>query len=564
MITTLQPSVAYFSMEVGLEAAMPTYAGGLGVLSGDTLRSAADLSLPVVGVTLLHRRGYFHQRLDEQGQQSEEPVDWPPETYLQELSERVTIEVEGRHISLRAWRYIVQGIDGHQVPLYLLDTMLPENDPEDQTIAGELYGGDQRTRLRQEAVLGLGGVKMLRALGHHEITTFHMNEGHCALLTMELLHEQLAGRPLSEASENDIAAVRSRCVFTTHTPVPEGHDRFSLELVRQLLGHAVVDFLATTDCCHDDTLNMTRLALLYSRYINAVAIRHAEVTREMFPSYAITSIMNGVHAEMWTTPPLRELFDRHLPTWRRNNLQLQDASRIPAHEVRTAHGETKRALLVDIEQRTGRVLSPTAFTIGFARRATPYKRADLLLTDIDRLRGIARTQGALQVVLAGKAHPHDHGGKAVIRRIHEAAVALGDDVSIVYLEGYDMELGRALCGGVDLWLNTPLRRQEASGTSGMKAALNGVPSLSVLDGWWIEGHEEGVTGWSVGEPGDHDSTVEDEVRSLYDKLEHVVMPTYYSDPEHWSRIMRSTIARNGAYFNTERMMREYREQAYQL
>ncbi len=550
-------------MEVGLEAAMPTYAGGLGVLSGDTLRSAADLSVPLVGVTLLHRRGYFRQRLDEQGQQSEEPADWSPETYLLELPARVTIELEGRDVSLRAWRYMVRGIDGHEVPLYLLDTMLPENDPEDQAIAGELYGGDQRTRLRQEAVLGLGGLKMLRALGYHDITTFHLNEGHCALLSLALLSEQLAGRALSEASEHDIAAVRSRCVFTTHTPVPEGHDRFPLDLVRQLLGHAVVDFLATTDSCDDATLNMTRLALLYSRYINAVALRHAEVTREMFPSYAIAAITNGVHAKMWTTPPLRDLFDLHLPNWRRDNSQLQNVYMIPEHEVRAAHEQAKRALLADIEHRTGRVLSIEAFTIGFARRATAYKRADLLLTDIARLRGIAQCQGPLQVVLAGKAHPLDHDGKAVIRKIHEAAVALGDDVTIVYLEGYDMELGRTLCGGVDLWLNTPMRRQEASGTSGMKAALNGVPSLSILDGWWIEGHEEGVTGWSVGEPGDQDST-EDEARALYDKLEQVVMPTYYGAPEHWSRIMRSTIAKNGSHFNTERMMREYRAQAYQL
>lgn len=564
-MTTTAPSangtVAYFSMEIALEGGIPTYAGGLGVLAGDMLRAAADLHLPLVGISLLHRHGYFRQRLDEHGHQHEEPAGWPPEDRLTEMPQRAAIEVEGRLVELRAWRYLVRGAGSGEVPVYLLDAMLPENDPADRGLTDDLYGGDQRHRLRQEAVLGLGGVAMLRALGHHDVAVHHLNEGHSALLAVALLREGLSGRRLDQAKPEDLAQVRERCVFTTHTPVPEGHDQFPLELVRLILGDEVTEMLEVTGCCPDGVLNMTYLALFFSRYINGVAMRHGEISRGMFPGYPIDSITNGVHAGTWTTRPLQALFDRHISGWRRQNSNLRYAIGIPLPEIREAHEGAKRELLTELQRRTGRELSPSALTIGFARRATTYKRTDLVLTDLERLRGLARSIGPLQFVFAGKAHPRDEAGKAMIRRVVDAAAALRDEVPVLYVEDYDIELARLLCGGTDLWLNTPQRPQEASGTSGMKAALNGVPSLSVLDGWWIEGHAEGITGWSIGESWEVGDSASD-ASALYDKLERVVMPMFFGAPASYERVMRSAVAFNGSFFNAERMLLQYAGSAY--
>jgi glycogen phosphorylase len=562
--TTPEGVIAYFSMEVALDSRMATYAGGLGILAGDTLRSAADLGMPLVGVSLLHRAGYFRQRLDERGSQREEPVHWRPEEHLEELPYRAVVEVEGRAVHLRAWRYVARGTRGEEVPIYFLDMLLPENEPEDRLITNELYGGDERYRLRQEVVLGMGGIAMLRALGHHQVRAYHLNEGHSALLAVALLRERLAGRPLTDATQEDAAAVRAQCVFTTHTPVPEGHDQFPLRLVERVLGGQVTAMLRSLGCCPDGRLNMTYLALSLSRYINGVAMRHGEVSRGMFPGYPIDSITNGVHAATWATPPFQALFDRHIPRWRDQNSNLRYAVGIPLHEVRDAHEQSKQALLAEVKRRTGRALDAGAMTLGFGRRATPYKRMDLVFSDLERLRGLASTIGPLQIIFAGKAHPRDEAGKSLIRDVFDAARALSDAVPIVYIEDYDMEFARVLCGGSDLWLNTPQRPREASGTSGMKAALNGVPSLSVLDGWWIEGHAEGVTGWSIGETWGPDEDAQWDAEALYDKLERAVLPLYHGNPVAYDRVMRSAIEFNASFFNTERMLRQYASSAYRL
>jgi starch phosphorylase len=555
-------TIAYFSMEVGLDSAIPTYSGGLGVLAGDTLRAAADLGLPMVAVTLLHRQGYFRQHLDGAGNQSESPVVWCPEEVLEPLSPRVAVAMEGDLVRVCAWRYLVRGVFGHTVPVYFLDTAVEENSPWGQSLTNHLYGGDMRYRLCQEVVLGLGGVAMLRALGYDRIQPYHMNEGHAALLTLALLEQQTAGGGLHAVTEADVEAVRQRCVFTTHTPAPAGHDRFPLDLVRQVLGGERSAALEAAHCCPKNMLDMTYLALYFSRYVNGVAMRHGEVSRGMFPHYPINAITNGVHAVTWTVMPFRNLYDHHIPEWRHDNFYLRYAVNIPLDEIQYAHGQAKRDLLEWVQQRTGVRLDEEVMTIGFARRATAYKRADLLFSDLDRLQGIARHVGPLQVIYGGKAHPRDEAGKALIRRIFEASAKVGDAVRVAYLENYDMALARDLCAGVDVWLNTPQRPQEASGTSGMKAALNGVPSLSVLDGWWIEGHVEGVTGWAIsdGQVRTEDPTCD--AASLYDMLERVILPMFYQRRTAFAEVRRSSIALNGAFFNTQRMIFQYLRNAY--
>jgi starch phosphorylase len=580
--------VGYFSMEIALEADLPTYSGGLGVLAGDTIRSAADLKVPMVAITLLHRKGYFYQRLDASGWQTEEPAEWVVQDFLEEMPPRVTVKLEGRPVQLRAWKYEVKGVSGFSVPVYLLDCDLPENTEWDRRLTDHLYGGDSWYRLCQETVLGIGGVRMLCALGYNSLTRFHMNEGHASLLTIELLHEQArkANRKTIEAEDLDV--VRQQCIFTTHTPVPAGHDQFTLDMVQRLMGPADIrldqsNALVASFANHimrrsdgnavganpiggADMLNMTYLALNLSHYVNGVAKKHAEVSQHMFAEYRVDAITNGVHAATWTSPAFKALFDKHIPGWREDNFSLRYALGIPSSEVWQAHSAAKRELVQYVNRETNAGLDADLLTLGFARRAATYKRADLLFRDLDRLRGIAAKAGRLQIIYAGKAHPHDQAGKEVIQRIFHARDALKNDIRVCYLPNYDMDLAGRLIAGVDVWLNTPEPPMEASGTSGMKAALNGVPSLSILDGWWIEGCIEGVTGWALGErcdiannPGDRAGC---DAASLYDKLENIVMPLFYRDRERFLDIMRHAIALNGSFFNTQRMVLQYVLNAY--
>jgi starch phosphorylase len=548
-------------MEIAADPVWPTYSGGLGVLAGDMLRSAADMGLPVAGVTLLPRQGYFHQRIDKQGRQTEEPEHWQPEAVLECLEPKVSVRLQGREIKVRAWRHAVCGINGHRVPIYFLDVDLPENSAWDRTLTNTLYGGDDVYRLCQEAILGIGGVRLLRALGHNKIARFHMNEGHSALLTLALLEEEIGTKNLSQATTADVDSIRLKCVFTTHTPVPAAFDQFSLDLAARVIGQDRVRTLVDTQCCPNGNLNMTYLGLRCSHYINGVAMHHSEISHSMFPNYPIHAITNGVHAATWTSAPFKELFDRHIPEWRRDNMYLRYAVGIPLAEIQEAHVQAKRELLRGVGDATGVRLAENVATIGFARRAAEYKRAELVFTDLQRLRKIRERSGSFQILFAGKAHPQDEAGKATIRRVLEAAAALRDCIPVVYVENYDMRWASLFTAGVDLWLNTPHRPFEASGTSGMKAALNGVPSLSVRDGWWIEGHFEGVTGWSVGYEEDPE-VHEVEITSLYEKLDHVILPLFYTRPGAYAEIMRSAIAVNGSFFNTQRMLAQYVKNAY--
>lgn len=560
-IQPLQASVvAYFSMEIGLDSSMPTYSGGLGILAGDSLRAAADIGIPMVGVTLLHRRGYFRQHLDADGNQQDSPVEWNPEEYLEPLSVRCAVTIEGREVRIRPWRYVLPSPVADDVSIYFLDTALPENSEWDRTLTDHLYGGDEYYRLCQEAVLGIGGLAILGALGYTDVMVYHMNEGHSALLTLALLSREAERSALPVNDQRNIDLVRDRCVFTTHTPVPAGFDKFSIDLVKQILGDEITHQLMSIECLKDDVLNMTYLALFFSRYINGVSMRHEEISQTMFPGYPINSVTNGVHALTWTSEPFQRLYDRHIPQWREDNLYLRYVVNVPLQEIHQAHLEAKQTLLSEVKRRTGISLSPSVMTLGFARRMTAYKRADLLFNNLERLKIIAREAGPFQIIYAGKAHPKDEGGKALIRRIFQATKQLSGTVPVIFLEEYDLSLAKCMCAGVELWLNTPQKPDEASGTSGMKAAFNGVPSLSVLDGWWMEGHFEGVTGWSIGQllPA---STVK-EADSLYDKLENVIIPMFYRQPTAFDEIRRSTIAINASYFNTRRMMLQYLEHAY--
>jgi len=588
-VNSVKRLVAYFSMEIALENAMPSYSGGLGVLAGDTIRAAADLRLPMVAISLLYRKGYFTQRLADDGSQTEEAVEWRMEDFLQEEPARASLPLENRRVELRCWKYDVKGVRGFEVPVYFLDAHLPSNAEADRNLTGSLYGGDSYYRLCQEVLLGIGGVRMLRALGYTELTRYHMNEGHAALLSLELLGEEAQKTGRKTFSGEDMEKVRSKCVFTTHTPVPAGHDAFPMEfLTRAFPTQTALFDLSDSSSAdlvkrvlradqrfpdlqeaakHGASLNMTQLALSLSTYVNGVAKQHGETSRQMFPEARIEAITNGVHAGTWTSPAFQQLFDRYIPSWREDNYSLRSALGLPAEEVWAAHLIAKHDLLEMVREKTGLQFDPEAFTIGFARRATGYKRADLILADLDRLRQIVKNAGSFQIIYAGKAHPNDGGGKDIIRRIFQAKRALRRTVPVVFLDDYNLELGGKMTSGVDLWLNTPQFPLEASGTSGMKAALNGVPSLSILDGWWVEGHIEGVTGWCIGESrrsaaGSAATDNAAEAESLYNQLEGVILPMYYNDRAKFLAVMQHAIAINGSFFNTQRMVQQYITDAY--
>ena len=450
--------------------------------------------------------------------------------------------------------------------MYLLDTDVHENQPWDRTLTDVLYGGDDHYRLCQEVVLGIGGLRLLRALGYQDILRFHMNEGHAALLVLALVEEKLAvqGQAASRPSISLKPFERSVCLRPIRQCRPA-----TINFPRTSRGGCGRASVCQTDDCASTAVNLTQLALWGARYINGVAMKHGEVSHSMFPNYPIHSITNGVHAGPWTAPSFQKLFDTHLPDWRRDQLSLRYAVGIPTADIWAAHVEAKRTLVEHVNRESNAGFDREVLTLGFARRFAAYKRAGLIFQDLDRLKQMVRAVGPIQIVFAGKAHPRDREGKDLIAHIHAMRDALQGVIPVSYLPNYDMEVAKRLCAGVDVWLNTPLPPMEASGTSGMKAAMNGVPSLSVLDGWWIEGHLEGVTGWSIGER--VEACLEPQpgreachAAELYRKLEETVLPCFYKDRERFIEIMRHVIALNGAFFNTQRMVAQYLHNAYRL
>ncbi|MBD3203192.1 alpha-glucan family phosphorylase [Candidatus Woesearchaeota archaeon] len=547
--------IAYFSMEIGIDERMPTYAGGLGVLAGDTIKSCADLKIPLVAVTLLSKKGYFYQKIDDFGNQKELPVEWNPDDFLKLIPKKISVKIEGKEVYVQPWVYFVKGITGFKIPIIFLDTDVKENQGEDKIITNHLYGGDLKYRLRQEMVLGIGGFRMLEALGFDNVEKYHMNEGHSALLVFELLKKM----------NNDFHKTRNKCVFTTHTPVPAGHDQFELDLVKQVLGDIWTEEFKEK-VCHDQKLNMTLLALYFSKYVNGVAKKHGEVSRDMFPEYDVDSITNGVHSRTWTAPPIKNLFDKNISGWKNDPFSLRYIAGLDKKKLWAAHLECKKKLIDYVNKETNAGMDYDYFTIGFARRFTAYKRPDLIFSDMERLIKISDKTGKIQLVFAGKAHPNDTDGKNKIKKIHDLINEHKKDIKIAFIENYDMSVAKLLISGVDIWLNNPLIPREASGTSGMKAAHNGVPQISSLDGWWLEGHIENITGWSIGEKSFPKNKIESdsakESEDLYNKLEKVILPLYYEDRDNWIRKMRSAIYINASFFNTHRMVQQYVTKAY--
>lgn len=555
---THKPRVAYFSMEVAMQSDIPTYSGGLGVLAGDTLRAAADIGMPMVAVTLVSRSGYFRQAIDPQGRQVELPDDWDPARYATRLQATVALELEDRQVWVGGWLCVLNSAIDEGLPILLLDTDLPVNDPRDRDITRYLYGGDEAYRIRQQVVFGVGGVAMLQALGF-KLMGYHMNEGHSAFLTLALLQRYAPPTEGLRPGESpfDLPRVRELCTFTTHTPLDAAHDKFDYNLVRRIYrdlpDQGMMKLLAG-----EDKLNMTRLALNLSEYVNGVAKRHAETSRQIFPGYAVHAVTNGVHASTWTSVPFAEVYDQHVPGWCHEPELLTRADRIPGEVLWSAHQQSKRALIDKVRALTGVSLNADQPILGFARRMTAYKRADLMFTDLERLKAISR-KFPFQIVMAGKAHPNDTAGKQLIETLHAHIRELAGEIPIAFVPDYNMSLALQMVSGSDLWLNTPLRPLEASGTSGMKAALNGIPSLSVLDGWWHEGCIEDVNGWAIG---NGLAVGDDDAGSLYDKLEQKVLPLYYQDRPGWIRVMKGAIGKSAAFFSAHRMMRRYVVEAY--
>jgi starch phosphorylase len=559
-----EPKIAYFSMEIGLKDDIPTYSGGLGILAGDTVKSASDLCLPFIAVTLMSRKGYFRQEIDSEGRQKEFPVIWEPSKLLTNAEEKISIFIENREVFVQAWIYFVESPRVASVPVIYLDTNLPENSAEDRTLTDQLYGGDESYRLKQEMILGIAGVRMLRKLGF-QVKKYHMNEGHAAFLTLELLHEYKKDieSVWDESHIWDTEAVRNLCVFTTHTPVEAGHDKFSYELFNNIFGDYFPENILKT-LAGEKNVNMTLLGFNLSKYVNGVAKKHGEVSQSMFPGYQINAITNGVHSYTWTSDSFKQIFDKYLPGWANEPEIFVRIGVIPDDEIWAAHTEAKKKLIDYVNSVSDADMDIDTLTIGFARRATAYKRADLLFSDIDRIEKIGT--GKIQLIYRGKAHPKDIPGKELIEKIISYKTHLKGKIKVAFLQNYNMDSALKLVSGADIWLNTPLRPLEASGTSGMKAAHNGVINFSVLDGWWIEGHIEGFTGWAIGPaakeivPDNNMNQIDAE--DLYNKLEKVIIPLYYDDRKTWIRMMQNAIGKNAYYFNSHRMMRRYVTEAY--
>jgi len=440
------------------------------------------------------------------------------------------------------------GLNGHILPIYFMDTDLESNSVEDRSISLRLYSGNKNHRILQEAILGFGGIHLLKHLGILDnIETFHMNEGHCSFLTLKLLEEF--------KNEN---SVREKCHFTTHTPVPAGHDHFAMDRVNSLIHGLIPENLSLPSLVQNSRLHMTELGLYFSRSANGVSKLHGDVAQEQFPENQIGYITNGVYHPYWICSQIRKVYDIYLPGWKEDGKKLLEVDSVPDDELAAAHAKRKRILLGYANAQVQKALSRNTLTIGFARRAATYKRAHLLFKDLERLVNIC--QGQVQFIFAGKAHPKDDQGKEIIQEIVANANELYGKVKVIFLENYNMWLGRMITSGVDVWLNTPLRPNEASGTSGMKAAMNGVPNLSVLDGWWPEACNHGINGWAIGNP--ETPNDEEDANHLYELLENDVIPLYYENPSQWMTMMKSVV-KIGVQFTAQRMVREYKDKYYQ-
>ncbi len=547
--------IAYFSMEIAMESDIPTYSGGLGVLAGDTLRSAADLEIPLVAITLCYDSGYFFQEV-LQGRQIEREVQWDFGSEFERLPNIIELQIQDKTFLVGGWLYNMKGETGFEIPIILLDTNIEGNEHWQKNFTHILYDATPFQRVVQEMILGMGGIKMIESLGYSNIETHHMNEGHAAFGVFEHYKRY----------KPNIEEVRKRCIFTTHTPVPAGHDHFNYDLIKDVFRDRLPDNYKELGGDYD--LNMSLLALNGSRYCNGVAQKHATVSRKMFPGYDIDGITNGIHNRFWINKYLHKLFDETIPGWTIDYQLLQNVWDIGNHELWRNHKLAKRDLMDYEKSHSWVLLDEDKLTIGFARRITEYKRPTLIFDDVERLGKICKKK--VQFIFAGKSHPRDEQGKSYIKKISDMSDYLYDsyDIGLVFLGAYDMDLAKLLVSGVDVWLNNPRRYMEASGTSGMKATLNGVLNCSVLDGWWIEGYQKDpMAGWAIGcGPEDPNSTKYPDSYdsdSFYNNLEREILPLYYNNRDGWTERMKHAI-RLAAYFNTHRMVEEYAERGWKL
>ena len=557
--------VAYFSMEVAIKSDMSTYSGGLGVLAGDTLKTIADFKYLALGITLLHEKGYVGQSLDSSGKQISNSETWNKEKYLKKLPFTIEVPLSDHNVVCAVWQYDLVGQFGGVVPVYFLDSNVFENTNYDRTLTSNLYGGDSFYRLCQEQILGLGGLVLLEKLGFNSnrVRVYHLNEGHASFVGLSLYN-----KVKNDFSTHDEAMdyIGSKLAFTTHTPVAAGHDRFLLEDIKRVLP-AELQEVIPEESKVKDKLCMTRLSLYFSGVVTGVAKTHEKVTEEMFPKYDVIPVTNGAYHLEWTHPNFKKLYDEYIPEWSYDPSCLRKAISIPDDEIWNAHKQVKKDLIEYINEFSPNEFSPDVCTLGYARRFTSYKRPALVLADLDKLEKMISAVGRLQIIFAGEAHPKDEKGIELIRGIFQKTQEHKGKVAMVFLEDYNMDMATKLVAGVDIWLNTPIQKHEASGTSGMKAAFNAVPHLSVLDGWWPEGWLEGVTGWSIGTKM-NEARLDDqdswnvEVADLYNKLAIKILPLYYQDRVGFIKIMKHAVALNGSYFNTYRMMNEYVAKVY--
>lgn len=543
-------------MEIMLENDIQTYAGGLGMLAGDILRSLADKEIPSLGVTIAFNNGYKNQIVNKDGSQNFEDSDWVKNDQLIKLSNTVKVKIEGEEMTIGCYRYDIVSPKGFIVPIFLLTTDYFENNDRQKYFTKYLYDPDIQIRLIQEVILGIGGVKMLRELGFQNIENFHMNDGHCAFLPLEVLSEQ----------NYDMQKTKSLCCFTTHTPVPAGRDRFDYEMCYKTFPDYIP--LNIRELADQDKLDMPQLAFSLSKYVNGVSRKHGEVSTDMFKA-PIDYITNGVHAGTWTSPVTQEIYDRYLPTWRNDIFSLKDIDMVPDDMISEMHRINKKILIdyvnryMDKKLDSGLKFDYNMLTIGFARRCVAYKRPDLIFHDINRL--IRLGMGKIQIIFAGRTHPDDGESAVILKRIIELKNKYSSVISIVYIENYQPSIGKLMYSGCDLWLNNPLIPLEASGTSGMKASMNGTINFSIPDGWIPEGVEnEPESAFIIGEMSGKlypDRNDDQDAENIYKLLETKILPMYYNDIPAWTRKMKSSI-RLGAYFNTERVVNQYMEKAW--
>ncbi len=549
--------IAYFSMEIALESSFPIYSGGLGILAGDTLRSAADMGLPMIAITLTYDAGYFYQQIGSNGEQIEKEMEWDFSNDFKKIDQQVTLELQDKLIKVESWSYEVIGRNGHKITVLLLDTDLNENEPWQRNLTHMLYDANPFQRIAQEMILGICGYRMLEKLGYDNIKTYHLNEGHAAFLIFELLKKY-----------KNLEEVKRHCVFTTHTPVKAGLEEFDYNLVNDVFRNRIPDQIH--EFGGKNKLNMTILALNASGYINAVSKKHSEISKKMFPNYEINHITNGIHVGYWLSPYMRDFLNEELTRdWHHNIKLFENALNLDSYELWRVHNKAKRNLIEYENSHSWILFDKNLLTIGFCRRIAEYKRPLLIFNDLERLAKIIKKKA--QLIFAGKAHPADLQSKDYIRKIHEYSDYLWNSygIGLIFLENYEISLAKSLVSGVDLWLNNPRRYLEASGTSGMKASINGVLNFSTLDGWWIEGYfmSDKKAGWAIGpEPSDPKAQIADDsidVEDMYNKLESEIIPLFYHSRDEWQERMKYAI-RLGAYFNTNRMMEEYALKSYNL